>query len=82
MFIRPAMNPIHSREEARSAKQLAAERFRDDVEVTSVGLGMTADRSDYAVTITVANGRVLKRIPRTIGSIPVRTAILGEALAL
>lgn len=82
IFIWPARNLIHSKEDARSAKQLSAERFRDDTEVTSVGLNMTSDRSDYGVTITVANGRALERMPRMISSIPVRTAVCGEAVAL
>ena len=69
----------HSREEVRFAKNRAADHFRDDASVTSVGIGITEDQSDYAVTITVSSHQVLSRIPATIGSVPVRTAVAGEA---
>ncbi len=72
------MSPRHSRDEVRSAKREAVERFQTDKEVTSVGIGMTEDRSDYAVTITVANNRALRKLPLTIGTVPVRGLVTGE----
>ena len=76
------MKPRHSREQVRTAKAAAADRFRDDAAVTSVGIGMTEDRSDYAVTITVSNPRALTRMPVKIGSVPVRVAVVGKAAPL
>ena len=72
-----AMTTRHSREQVRSAKAEAAERFKDDLDVTSVGIGMTEDQKDYAVTITVAHEKVLKKLPSHIGNVPVRAAVSG-----
>ena len=74
------MNPCHSREEVLTAKAVAADRFRDDAAVTSVGIGMTEDFSDYAVTITVSTFRAMERMPVRIGSVPVRVAVVDEAI--
>ena len=67
----------HSREEARTAKVAAVNRFHNDQDVTGIGIGMTEDRSDYAVTVTVANDFALNRIPHKIKGVPVRAVILG-----
>ena len=75
------MHPRHSRDDARKAKLAAAARFYDDADVTSVGIGMTADRSDYAVTITVASARALKRMPVSILNVPTRVELVGETIA-
>jgi hypothetical protein len=76
------MKQRHSREQVRTAKAAAADRFRDDDAVTSVGIGMTEDRSDYAVTITVSSAQALPRMPLKIGSVPVRVAVVGKAARL
>jgi hypothetical protein len=68
----------HTREEARLAKTEAAARFKDDGDVTSIGIGMTEDRSDLAVTITVRNSKALSRLPRCIGTVPVRSMVSGS----
>ena len=72
----------HSREDARAAKQRAVADLSTDADVTSVGLGMTEDRSDYAVTVTVRNRRALSRIPQTIGTVPVRAVVSGVFTAV
>jgi hypothetical protein len=71
------MATTHTREQVRLAKAKAAARFKDDLDVTSVGIGMTEDRKDYAVTITVADEKVLEKLPSHIGNIPVRAAVSG-----
>ena len=69
----------HSREQARSAKVQAVGRFGDDDEVTSVGLGVTEDHSDYAVTITVSSGTALRRLPKQIDGVPVLACVTSES---
>lgn len=65
------------REQARFAKNAAAERFRHDREITSVGIGMTEDSSDYAITITVLHEGALEKIPDRIGTVQVRAYVSG-----
>lgn len=72
----------HSADEVRSAKREAASRFGDDEDVTSIGIGVTEDRCDLAVTITVKHERALKRLPQTIGTVPVRTTVTGATSKL
>lgn len=72
----------HSADEVRIAKREAASRFEGDEDVTSIGIGVTEDRSDLAVTITVRHKRALKRLPETIGTVPVRTTVTGRASKL
>lgn len=73
--------PAHTREDARRAKLVAADRFRDDREVTSIGLGWTEDRTDYAVTFTLSNADARCRIPARICDVPTRVVIIGNAIA-
>ena len=73
--------PMHTRDEARRAKLAASEQFRHDTGVTSVGIGWTEDRSDYAVTITIAHPGTRLRIPTSICDVPVRVVVVGEASA-
>jgi hypothetical protein len=72
----------HSKDEARVAKQLAVSELAGNSDITSVGIGMTEDKSDYAVTITAKTLNALKFIPARFGSVPVRKLVTGGFTAL
>jgi hypothetical protein len=72
----------HTADQVRNAKREAATRFEADKDVTSIGIGVTEDRSDLAVTITVRNKRALRRVPGKIGTVPVRTTVTGPSSKL
>lgn len=73
--------PAHTREDARLAKRVATDRFRDDREVTSIGLGCTEDRTDHAVVITISSPNARRRIPASICDVPTRIVLTGDAIA-
>ena len=61
---------------ARAAKEEAKARFGHLDAVSSIGIGMTEDRSKYAITISVADDHARVIIPASIAGVPVRTAIV------
>lgn len=68
----------HSREEVREAKRAALDHLRNEAGVTSIGIGLTEDEQDYAVTITVDDSKTLDRIPERFGTVRVRTLVTGK----
>lgn len=76
------MTTKHSKDEARLAKQIAVSELAGNSDITSVGIGMTEDRSDYAVTVTAKTLNALKVIPARFGDVPVRKLVTGGFSAL
>jgi hypothetical protein len=63
---------------ARAAKEEAKARFGHLDAVSSIGIGMTEDRSRYAITISVSDEGARIIIPASIAGVPVRTALVSR----
>lgn len=67
--------------EARSAKDRAMVMFASDPLITGIGLGRTADGSDYAVVVMVTDRHALTTLPKKLGTVPVVGVLSGASRA-
>ncbi len=67
----------HSRNEAREAKRELADRLRNVEGITSIGIGTTESRDDYAVMVTVLDKKSTLQVPDQVDGVPVIVAVTG-----
>lgn len=68
---------LHSRDEARGAKQQLSAKFGGNDGITSFGIGMTEARDSYAVTVTVDDAAHAAKLPDEVEGVPVRVLVTG-----
>lgn len=68
----------HSKDEVRSAKAVLNSQIGNLGGITGVGIGMTPDRDDYAITVTVQTEDDRDKIPSEVEGVMVHVVVSGD----
>ena len=72
---------LHSQDEVRAAKRALLEFLADELPRASVGIGVTRDRSDYALMVTVDRAASARYVPKNFQGLEVQVVATSPIVA-